>query len=236
MTSRLILVVFGLAALAGCGDNRVPAPVYGQQLFGDPKLSDSPANAYACSTCHSSLPGTDPARLDPGYSLYDAASRPSWWGHYEIDFLDAVNFCRTSFMDAEVPLSPDQPKAKALYEYLVEISPDQAALALPLSPVKYVVEIPRGDPMRGQAVYVAACARCHGDYGTGKGKLTDAMPVLPDVILAYPGKYPGLSVPQLVIEKVRHGNFFGLGGTMPPYSKEALSDADLGALLAYFGL
>lgn len=233
MTSRLLLV---LTVLAACGDNRVPAPVYGQQLFGDPKLSDSPMNAYACATCHSASPGTHPAQLDPGYSLYDAASRPSWWGGYERNFLDAVNFCRGSFMDAEVPLTPDRPEAKALYEYLAEISPDQVAFQLPLTTVKYIVEIPRGDPTRGQAVYVAACARCHGDYGTGNGKLTDTMPVLPDVFLAYPNKFPSLSVPQLVIEKVRHGSFFGLGGTMPPYGKEALSDADLGALLAYFGL
>jgi thiosulfate dehydrogenase len=40
----------------------------------------------------------------------------------------------------------------------------------------------------------------------------------------------------VVIEKTRHGRFFGVGGNMPLYSLEALSDEDLGALLAYLGL
>ena len=40
----------------------------------------------------------------------------------------------------------------------------------------------------------------------------------------------------VVIEKVRHGQFFGVGGTMPLYSREALSDEDLGALLAFLAL
>ena len=31
-------------------------------------------------------------------------------------------------------------------------------------------------------------------------------------------------------EKVRHGGFFGVGGQMPPFSLEQMSDEDLGAL------
>ena len=52
------------------------------------------------------------------------------------------------------------------------------------------------------------------------------------------GQRFGGGVPKqlVVIEKVRHGQFFGVGGSMPPYSQEALSDADLGALLAFLGL
>ena len=33
------------------------------------------------------------------------------------------------------PLRPDEPKARALYEYLVEISPDREVPALPLTVV-----------------------------------------------------------------------------------------------------
>ena len=41
----------------------------------------------------------------------------------------------------------------------------------------------------------------------------------------------GASPRLVVIEKVRHGQFFGVGGNMPLFSREAMSDADLGALL-----
>ena len=43
----------------------------------------------------------------------------------------------------------------------------------------------------------------------------------------------------MTIEKVRHGKFFSVGGNMPLFSLEALSDAQLGDVLAYlemFGL
>jgi thiosulfate dehydrogenase len=35
---------------------------------------------------------------------------------------------------------------------------------------------------------------------------------------------------------VRHGQFFGVGGNMPLFTREALSDSDLGAIVAYLGL
>jgi thiosulfate dehydrogenase len=38
------------------------------------------------------------------------------------------------------------------------------------------------------------------------------------------------------IEKVRHGGFLGYGGLMPPFSLEAMTDAELGALLSFLGL
>ena len=39
-----------------------------------------------------------------------------------------------------------------------------------------------------------------------------------------------------VVEKLRHGRFFNIGGVMPLYSLEALSDQDVADLLAYLGL
>lgn len=46
----------------------------------------------------------------------------------------------------------------------------------------------------------------------------------------------GYETGVVVVEKVRHGVFFNIGGTMPPSSLEVLSDEDLGALLAYLGI
>jgi mono/diheme cytochrome c family protein len=37
----------------------------------------------------------------------------------------------------------------------------------------------------------------------------------------------------VVYQKTRHGSFLGYGGTMPPFSTESLSDADLASLMTY---
>ena len=50
---------------------------------------------------------------------------------------------------------------------------------------------------------------------------------------------PAKGTRPITIEKVRHGKYFGVGGNMPLYSLEALSDAQLSDILAYlekFGL
>ena len=59
---------------------------------------------------------------------------------------------------------------------------------------------------------------------------------LPGVTADYPEDFPGVEPSLVVIEKVRHGRFFDIGGEMPLFSQEALSDEDLGALLAYLEL
>ncbi len=134
------------------------------------------------------------------------------------------------------PLTQEDPKSRALYEYLVRISPDPQAAALPLTVVKDIGDVPRGDKGRGAEVYRAACQTCHGETHTGKGRLTQLASILPDVTSEYDTVFPGVPHPLVVIEKVRHGQFFGVSGSMPLYSREALSDEDLGALLAYLGL
>lgn len=220
--------------LVGCGPT--PAQEYGQKLFGDSTLSSSQFNAFSCATCHATgaTPPTD--KLYAGLSLYGAASRPTWWGGYETDLLDAVNFCYTAFMRGTTPLSADDPKSRALYEYLVSLSPEPSAPAQPFTLVKDIVDVPRGDPQRGAQVYTAACQDCHGATHSGQGHLTSLAPVLPEVTSEYDTLFPGTPYALVFIEKIRHGRFFGVGGNMPPYSKESLSDADLGALLAYLGL
>ena len=91
-------------------------------------------------------------------------------------------------------------------------------------------------PEWGADVYEAACQGCHGEAHTGKGRPSQLAPLLPEVAQEYGELFPGVAPGLVFIEKVRHGRFFGVGGNMPPYSREALSDKDLGALLAYLGL
>lgn len=226
---------WGAVLLAvGCGP--IPAADYGEELFRDPKLSDSQYNAFSCATCHATTASPPRGKLYPGHSLHNVAFRPSWWGGYETRLLDAVNFCYTAFMRGVTPLAPDEPRSRALYEYLVRISPDSDAPAQPFSVVKDITDVPRGEARRGADVYRAACQDCHGEAHTGKGRLTELAPVLPEVTRDYGELFPGVAPGLVFIEKVRHGRFFGVGGNMPPYGREALSDQDLGALLAYLGL
>jgi thiosulfate dehydrogenase len=228
------LLVAGLW-LAGCGGTTQAAD-FGEELFQDARLSESKFNSFSCSTCHATTATPEKDRIYAGYTLHNVASRPSWWGGYETRLLDAVNFCYVSFMRGVSPLTPEEDKSRALYEYLVRISPDAEAPALPFTVVKDVVDVPRRDAGRGAEVYRAACQTCHGEPHTGKGRLTELASVLPEVVNEYDQLFPGVPHSLVVIEKVRHGQFFGVGGNMPLYSREALSDEDLGALLAFLGL
>lgn len=227
----------GLGAVllaAGCGPT--PAAEYGEKLFSDPTLSTSQYNTFSCATCHATT-ATPPAdKMYSGLSLYNVASRPHWWGGYETRLLDAVNFCYTAFMRGVTPLAPEDPKSRALYEYLVGLSPDASAPAQPFSLVKDITDVPRGSAGRGEHVYRAACQDCHGEAHTGKGRPTELAPILPEVSREYDKLFPNVPPGLVFIEKVRHGRFFGVGGNMPPYSRESLSDEDLGALLTFLDL
>jgi thiosulfate dehydrogenase len=232
IAARAALVALLVAA---CGGDPVPAVEFGAQIFGDSRLAENPDNAYSCATCHANTAEPDPARIYPGYTLYDSAFRASWWGGFEVEYLRAVNFCYVNFMQAAEPLTPDEPRAMALYEYLASISPGRPSPAMPLTFTKYVFSLPPGDPVRGEEVYAGACVSCHGAIGTGEGRLASSVPRLPDAIDKAATKFPDVPPATLVVEKVRHGQFWGVGGTSPPFSLQAMSNEDLGALIAFLG-
>ncbi|HWU90867.1 MAG TPA: c-type cytochrome [Kofleriaceae bacterium] len=232
MAARMAVVALLVAACGGGGDP-VPALEFGTQIFADPRLSNNPDNLYSCATCHEASATPDPTRIYPGHTLYDSAFRASWWGGFETDYLRAVNYCYLNFMSAPVELEPDEPKARALYEYLASISPGGPSPAKPLNFTRYVVSIPPGDPVRGEQVYATACTSCHGAIDTGEGRLSKDIPLLPAAIDALAKKIPGADRGTLLVEKVRHGQFWGVGGTSPPFSLDMMSNADLGALLAF---
>ncbi|AGC48916.1 hypothetical protein MYSTI_07644 [Myxococcus stipitatus DSM 14675] len=227
-----------LALTSACGDDEKPptAVEYGKLLFNDARLSESQFNSFTCATCHATTPTPQGGRMDSGYTLYNVVGRDTWWGGYETNLLDAVNFCYVSFMRGVQKLPADSPQSRALYEYLASISPDAKSPALPYTVVKDVRDVPRGGAERGRAVYQAACQECHGETHTGKGRLTELASILPEVTRDYDTTFPGVPHSLVIIEKVRHGQFFGIGGNMPAYSLEALSNEDLGALLTYLGL
>lgn len=219
--------------VAACGDDGpMPAASYGAELFRDPAFSDSRFNVFSCATCHTSN-GDDRGKLAGG-SLYNTAFRAAWWGGYAPRLIDAVSFCHVYFMRG-VPLDPFDTRARALYEYLVSISPDRGLPPRASTVIENVATLARGDPERGRAAYDAACRDCHGAPHSGNGRLDGSVAIIPEASIGF-GRQYGFEPALIVIEKVRHGQFFGVGGNMPLFTREALSDEDLGAIVAYLRL
>jgi thiosulfate dehydrogenase len=140
-------------------------------------------------------------------------------------------------MYATKPLVPREADADDLYAYLVSLepgTPDDVAF----TPVRDIEDVPRGDAQRGSTGYGRACAGCHGELGTGSGRLGPRIPNLPgDVLVEHAAPAYTPRTQRLVfIEKTRHGVFLGYGGDMPPFSREVLSDAELGDVLEALGV
>lgn len=237
-----------IAVLAAVGVGCVPSTAReaGAQMFADPRFSSSDVNAFSCATCHALGAEANAAvargeRIYPGFPLDDAAARTRFWGGASVSLLDATNACMTFFMRSATPLSGQEPKARALYELLATTAQEEGAAlasiheARPLTIVENVTSVERGDRSRGAKVWDAACRSCHGDPHTGNGRLTELASRVPEDSVAF-AEEAGFPLDLVVIEKVRHGAFFGVGGTMPPFPVEQLGDDDLGALLAFLGL
>jgi thiosulfate dehydrogenase len=220
--------------VAGCGAQ--PAADYGRSLFSDTSVSTAASNPFACSTCHEV--GAMTTKTLPGYTMYDASVRPAWWGGTVTTLLDATNQCVVQFMRGKA-LTPDDEKGRAIFVYLQSLAPDPSADVKPLTVTQNIVDIPSGDATRGKMWWDQGCGNCHGAPHTGDGRISDVASLVPDDSLAAHGTDPKTGARPVVIEKVRHGKFFNVGGNMPLFSLEALSDAQLGDILAYlegFGL
>jgi thiosulfate dehydrogenase len=218
--------------LCGC---TISAQEYGKQLYSDPAVSTAGSNPFSCATCHEIT--QERKRLLPGYTMYGVTKRPSWWGGFELTLLDSINQCVTNFMRGR-ELGADEENARALHLYLDSLSP-QPADALPLTIVRNIVDVPSGDPVMGKQIYDESCGNCHGAPHTGQGRISGAASIIPDDTLTSFGTDPKKGARPVTIEKVRHGKFFSIGGNMPLFSTEALSDEQLGAVLGYlqmFGL
>ena len=241
-------IVLAVLCAAGCGDaSRAPTGAeLGERIFHtDPHISGSQQNQLVCASCHATTPGGDRTggTVYVGGSLHDVTARRGWWNGEITSSLQAVRTCMTFFMKGSGQgQAGDSPELRALFEYLVSISPsapgslDFRRWSLPPQVTRV---IPDGDRASGERVFAQACARCHGAYGTGAGRLEVALtPWFPDAFKSYCSVFADPKVPlQLVVEeKVRHGQFFGAGGSMPPFAEELLSDAEIGHLLAFLEL
>ncbi|MCC6620224.1 MAG: c-type cytochrome [Deltaproteobacteria bacterium] len=239
MRARALVVVVGwlgaggvLAACDGADAVTIGAVERGRELFASPALSGSDFNVFACATCH----GTTPDDAPPiAVSLAGTSERQAWWGGAMRSLYDAVDFCYVYFMRGFPSLDPQGDDGRALYEYLGSLATGQGAGALPplpLTVVETVVEVGRGDATIGKELYDRSCAPCHGAPHTGAGRLGELVSIVPEASREYAATY-GFDPRLVVIEKVRHGQFFGVGGNMPFYPLEIMDDEALADLLEY---
>ena len=229
---RLALVLL----VAGC---EISAAERGGELFGDKHgISKAPSNDVSCADCHQTGEGGDDSRLDAGYNLRGVVARERYWGGGTDTLYEAVEACMTFFMRATVPLDQEGDEGRALWAYLESITPEDAPTAtLPMTIVENIEAVPFGDAANGCVLFQKACVRCHGDLHTGAGQIDTMAVTLPEYALEmYPELFPGVPPGLVVVEKVRHGRFFATPGVMAPFSTEALSDAQLGDILACLDL
>lgn len=234
--AAIVTAVVLAAACTACGGETtevvVTAEERGAERFADPGLGRV-GNVVACIDCHATTVPAAPTG-QPGAHLVNVTRRPTTWGGEEDVLLDAVNHCLFWFMGRAEPLAADDPAGEDLYALLASL--DDEAEALPVAFTLGEVAWPGpGDAARGAAVYERSCAWCHGALHTGDGAESPSAPVLPeDTLAAHPlGDYTEESRRLVFVEKVRHGPFLGYGGTMPPFSLEVISDADLADLLTF---
>ena len=235
-------VAFCAIALVACSPRarnektRGTAVEHGRALFDDRRASPNASNAFSCGTCHRAEHAV--SRIDPGGALAGATRRHDFWGGQRVDLLEAINDCRTFFMDAPRPWTASDEDARATYAFLAQLAPSSPSV----EPIPFTIvpaaELPRGDPKRGAAVYALACKGCHGTLREGVGRLTTFIPVLPDEVVREHASIAPAGSPALrlvFVSKVR-GGAFRSGGSMPPFSREALADEDLAGILALFAL
>jgi thiosulfate dehydrogenase len=209
----------------------------GERFRQNKGYTESNLNRTSCATCHEVGPDEDTEGYrKPAYGLDGVVARERWWGGSELHLLDAVNQCVVWFMRGDA-LDPDSDPAKQLYEYLESITPDGASSdILPMTIVENIAPLPLGDAARGQALYDLHCQFCHGDLHTGSGNHGISDFILPESTSDYDEFFPGVPKGLIVIEKTRHGRFFNVGGVMPFYSLERLSDDEISDILALLEL
>jgi thiosulfate dehydrogenase len=230
-----------LAAFAACGDDTTDGEAprdttpesRGAAYFADPSLGRE-GNLVACIDCHQ-VQGDDRVGVFPGAPMPGVTSRPWFWGGQEEDLLRSVNQCLYWFMGRSEPFAPGVPEGDDIYAYLA--SQEAGPEVYPFT-IGDVVWPGPGDATRGAIVYDDACLSCHGAKSTGEGALIPSAPIMPEgTLAAHPEPEYSADDRRLVfVEKVRHGPFLGYGGTMPPFSLDVLSDAQLADLLAYLGV
>jgi thiosulfate dehydrogenase len=135
-------------------------------------------NNLACTNCHLQA-GTKKFGL-PLFGIYGDFPQYSARTGGEISIEDRINSCMTRSMNGRA-LPPDAPEMQAIVAYIKFISSGVApGQHLPGLGTGRMPELDRAaDPARGEPLYRAQCAACHGEQGSGERRS------LPDTDLGY---------------------------------------------------
>ena len=233
--SAVASIAFAALATSACTPARESYAQYGGQLAQDAGIAANRYNAFNCLTCHAEHASDVGARIYPGAVLEGASARPSWWGGNVLDLHTAVEDCYMHFMGGP-RLDPNGEPAQALDAYLLSLSSDASSTgtqAVPFTVPPSIADIAPGDATRGSDLYTHACSTCHGTKHSGTGRLGLASIVPDDTFTAHLMQYGPACTREIFVEKIRHGSFLGYPGTMPPFSEQVLSDAQIADILAY---
>jgi thiosulfate dehydrogenase len=224
---KATLVALAAATMACAGSaevEHVPPRERGRRAFVD----GSASMTGACANCHA-FDDTAAQRIYPGGDLRGATLRTSFWGGQVNDLLRALNDCRTLFQGLSA-LEASSPEAADLYAFLETL--DGPPDPVPFTVVQSIADLTPGSAELGFSTYSGACRPCHGEMKSGAGRLSEALPVLPDEALTTHASYSEEEQRLVFVEKARHGRFYGYGGFMPPFSLEVLPDERLADLLS----
>lgn len=224
-----IVLCLALGACDEEGGVTIASATRGRAVFADPGFSASQFNVFSCATCHATTFDAPPG---VAVSLAGTTRRAGWWGGQVRTLYEAADFCWVYFMRGFPGIEREDEDARALFDYLGTLGGDADLPALPLTIVEAIVDPGPGDATRGAAVYDRACRGCHGDPHTGEGRLGPDVVVIPESSQELADRL-AVDVRLVLAEKVRHGQFFGVGGNMPFYPRELMSDAELADLLAF---
>jgi thiosulfate dehydrogenase len=124
-------------------------------------------NNLACANCHLQA-GTKKFGL-PLFGIYGDFPQYSARSGGDISIEDRINSCMTRSMNGH-QLPPDAPQMQAIVAYIKFISSGVApSQRLPGLGTGRMPELDRAaDPARGEPLYRAKCAACHGEQGSGE--------------------------------------------------------------------
>jgi len=185
-------------------------------------------SSYACIYCHANF---DEARLDdgywrPGHSLWNAASRPSYYnkaytGTGDIPLARAINTCTVAFLQTNALKLSDE-RMQALLAYIRSISPEDISQPVEITRVSEAPEMD-GDPRKGEEIFASSCELCHREKG-----ILPAHNFKADTALVL-AKIRGTKPPEDVA-----GELEGDYPPMPFFSAERLSNQRVANILAYW--
>ena len=227
----VLRVALSVLAITSCGlipqdeddsVNETMANRSGLQLFTEPHTD---GNAFACSSCHAlEEPAQDGIRR-AGHQVGDAFKRPTFKNGQLTSLLDAVNSCRTEWMNA-TPFATTQPAWTSLSSYLEEAAVSRDANTLTFEIVSPPTGLTGGDADEGMRIFNSSCSICHGTNAVG----TTRAPAISGTSLSR----------QAIAGRIRTSGstqsdvYDGLtGGKMPFFASDRLSDSELIHILAY---